>query len=808
MRRRWSFVGGLLGGAAVNALTYDARYGTDTVNSAITGTFRFALKPGASRVHVDSKNGNDSTGTGTVNAPFKTVAVGWPAFQATYAYGNQFCLAGGEGQLYFDPGTLTWWRDMDGFSDTYPLVIQSYDSRDKTNESLFGWVLGAGMPILDIATTGTPFLTCGGNTGTGHYAVCGVRLRSVDANVGTPNISFIGRHNSVVFHHCTTERVTVTHQNSDGADRTNGVNFSKFVQAGQWSSGGNIGVLIGDCVDNIRIENVMSYHVGWKLGANRNATNANGGANFLSHDIYCHASNGGVTSQRTMSIMPSADGDNLRGPATSLFHASIRVPMGVVQAGFSGSQSERPGGSLQTRVNDLFIDSSPIDDGSDGEGNGGPRGYAYEMNAVKLGTTVDNVLAINNSQIGVTNNCFVNTNHLDGASVEYAFDTYCVFSRVTTVNWMNTVIKRDGSGDQTKCHPTFTNCAMDLLASGTGNIQTVATDYPGRKTNKQIYDAVLAVCNVSAGATEDISLGKIVNLVHHRPDLAGDFTQVFFDVCFPAYGKSTGYPAATLPDLSAEVPSDIFNGPTNPPSWVPSTPTTPLAYYYDISDISTLFKDTAGTVPVTADGDAVARVNDKSGNGFTITQTNGSGFCPVYRAGGGKPYLELTGASSQWLSTPGNVQAVNATDGSHTAAAAVVFTNNTGTQKVIDSDLVTRVSQFLRNNAGTLETLNFNTGGANVDNVTQAGLTAGASLRLIEVSPAAAAPTDYVNGTSATGSFFGTGPLQNAAYNLGIGAGPGGGNPMTGKLYCAVGYKGAISGADAANLDAFLAAKM
>ncbi|MEN8659820.1 MAG: hypothetical protein ABF313_17440, partial [Marivita sp.] len=42
--------------------------------------------------------------------------------------------------------------------------------------------------------------------------------------------------------------------------------------------------------------------------------------------------------------------------------------------------------------------------------------------------------------------------------------------------------------------------------------------------------------------------------------------------------------------------------------------------WYDTSDISVLFQDTAGTTPVTASGQTIARVNDKSGNGLNATQ--------------------------------------------------------------------------------------------------------------------------------------------------------------------------------------------
>ena len=42
--------------------------------------------------------------------------------------------------------------------------------------------------------------------------------------------------------------------------------------------------------------------------------------------------------------------------------------------------------------------------------------------------------------------------------------------------------------------------------------------------------------------------------------------------------------------------------------------------WYDPSDLSTMFQDTAGTTPVTATGQTVARINDKSGRGNHATQ--------------------------------------------------------------------------------------------------------------------------------------------------------------------------------------------
>jgi hypothetical protein len=66
--------------------------------------------------------------------------------------------------------------------------------------------------------------------------------------------------------------------------------------------------------------------------------------------------------------------------------------------------------------------------------------------------------------------------------------------------------------------------------------------------------------------------------------------------------------------------------------------------WYDPSDRGTLFRDTGGTVPVTADGQRVSRVLDKSGNGHHLVQQLNDNR-PYYRSAGAIPCLELAGTS-------------------------------------------------------------------------------------------------------------------------------------------------------------------
>tara|TARA_R110000851_G_C13102500_1_gene568916 strand:- start:866 stop:2089 length:1224 start_codon:yes stop_codon:yes gene_type:complete len=64
--------------------------------------------------------------------------------------------------------------------------------------------------------------------------------------------------------------------------------------------------------------------------------------------------------------------------------------------------------------------------------------------------------------------------------------------------------------------------------------------------------------------------------------------------------------------------------------------------WYDPSDLTTLFQDAAGTIPVTADGDPVGLMLDKSGNGNHATQST-TAAKPVYRTDGTLHWLKFDG---------------------------------------------------------------------------------------------------------------------------------------------------------------------
>lgn len=68
--------------------------------------------------------------------------------------------------------------------------------------------------------------------------------------------------------------------------------------------------------------------------------------------------------------------------------------------------------------------------------------------------------------------------------------------------------------------------------------------------------------------------------------------------------------------------------------------------WFDASDVATLFQDAAGTIPVTADGDPVGRILDKSGNANHAIQSVPA-TRPSWRTNGTVSWLEFDGVDDR-----------------------------------------------------------------------------------------------------------------------------------------------------------------
>lgn len=90
-----------------------------------------------------------------------------------------------------------------------------------------------------------------------------------------------------------------------------------------------------------------------------------------------------------------------------------------------------------------------------------------------------------------------------------------------------------------------------------------------------------------------------------------------------------------------------------PVAWTPAAlfASSEKGAWFDPSDFSTLFQDSAGTTPVTAVGQPVGRVLDKSGRGNHATQATATARPVLQQDAGGGYYLSLDGVDD-WIVTP------------------------------------------------------------------------------------------------------------------------------------------------------------
>ena len=132
------------------------------------------------------------------------------------------------------------------------------------------------------------------------------------------------------------------------------------------------------------------------------------------------------------------------------------------------------------------------------------------------------------------------------------------------------------------------------------------------------------------------------------------------------------------------------------------TPGTDISWDFEVST-ATCFTDTAGTTAVTSDGDLVAAIKDKNTGRIIETQATSTDR-PIYKTGGGKPYLDMTSKSFNGMSNVAH-QCMEAATGRMSIGVAVNFDSNTGTQEVIHATNGTMAWQGPRNTTGSVNML-------------------------------------------------------------------------------------------------------
>lgn len=207
--------------------------------------------------------------------------------------------------------------------------------------------------------------------------------------------------------------------------------------------------------------------------------------------------------------------------------------------------------------------------------------------------------------------------------------------------------------------------------------------------------------------------------------------------------------------------------------------------WYDPSDLSTMFQDSAGTTPITATGQTVARINDKSGRGNHATQATAASR-PQYQVdGNGKAFLLFDGTDDFLVTptiTPGidKAQVFAGVRKLSDAAQGIVVENST-------SSLANSGAFMLRAPAGANATYGwFSWGAAGVGGTatTSASYTSPITNVLTGLGDIAGdVATIRVNGTQVATGATDQGTGNYLAYPLYVGRRGGTSLPFNGRMY-------------------------
>ena len=168
-----------------------------------------------------------------------------------------------------------------------------------------------------------------------------------------------------------------------------------------------------------------------------------------------------------------------------------------------------------------------------------------------------------------------------------------------------------------------------------------------------------------------------------------------------------------------------------------------LGAWYDPSDLTTMFQDAAGTTPVTAAGQPVGLILDKSGNGYHASQSTSTAR-PLFQVdGSGHCYLAFDGVDDYL-----NTGAIDLTGTSHVAVFTGTYVDSPAVQILLETsdNGYSNVGAFL---------ISVNEGASNVGTFTGGG-SAGTVNYTVSGQPAHAVTALHLNSVFTGGVGFAT----------------------------------------------------
>jgi len=452
---------------AVDTGSYDASIGNGV---DANGFADLPLRAGDHRYFVNSSTGSDNNSCAAAQSPAtpkKTAAGGFACIAD--GTGDQLLIA--EGTTYAEKLPSMAFR-TGGVSLLYPFVIESYDPSDPLNEAKYGRASGSSRPVFTQPyAPGTPWIF--GGTHQSFIAIRGLDLNP--GNISGPSLSMVAVGDGILFEN-NLLRYTGLAFDVYTAPKAHHWIIRNNAIYGEWdASTATAGQgVYADGSDSLTIEDNVFYHNGWKIGANRTDTLANGGATEFRHPIYQQVPTDAVV-RRNLIIDGSGDGGSFRGNITHYENLIIDCPIGASLGGGVNYNTGRPNGVTISSHDNAIIGSAAVPDtGAAGWGivseNGTPGSSAFRNLILRDG-------------MGGT-----------------AFLTSAIQPQPSYMDYSNNVVFQwstpgqthyDGAADpyQGQAHATYNNNIWDDPTSGT-NTNNGGVSFANAYTAAQLYAAL------------------------------------------------------------------------------------------------------------------------------------------------------------------------------------------------------------------------------------------------------------------------------------------------------------------------------
>jgi hypothetical protein len=450
-----------------------------TATSQTTARITFDLAPGAKQLWLDT-SGNDANSGDSPSAAKAGIMAAVIRHQdpAWFTPGSRIMVAGTGGRFYFDDGTLPnngWTQGrIFGLSKQYPVLLQSYDPADPFNQSKWGWLQGADMPML--RGQGNVMYSIYGDSGNSFLGAQGIEFDSQDVEGGA--IGWNGPHHGMVWQNCRFKNFMVlVGAGRDKPSQDALISLCTFY--GGWANSTNMSGTFITGQNNMRQQGVAYIHNGWRTGA---FTRDTGHAGIFGHGSYSHSDPLLPYLYTDILYMdPAADGPNYRGRSRNARIVCIDNPIPFVFGGISNStMGEQPLGSMADTQDYVAMGCAQINTGA-------WRGAGILQN-LQHGSRLFNAAFFDKAPF---NTGFETLAGMD-TDADPAIESYFLFEQVRTYNWMDWVprIITYGGAVPSKGHVDFKNCKTEVaLPSGTGNTLWSGAP-PGYRTKDQIIAAL------------------------------------------------------------------------------------------------------------------------------------------------------------------------------------------------------------------------------------------------------------------------------------------------------------------------------